>query len=94
MSGFARLTASDGSADLYGYDELGSGFMASHISGIEAWEIIVRAAKASGLVIIPVGCPTCVTSEATMADLPEELASDVRLVDTGAGLRSVIEGPE
>ena len=94
QSGFARLVTSDGGADLYGYDDLGSGFMVNHISGDEVWDIVVQAAAASGLAIIPAGCPTCVTSESTTADLPSELASDVRLVETGVELRSVVEEAE
>ncbi len=93
-SGYARLTTAGGQADLYGYDDLGSGFMANKISGEGAWEIVVQAARAAGLAIMPVGCPTCVTSESTTADLPAELASDVRLVETGAELRSVVERAE
>ncbi len=94
QSGFARLVMPDGGADLYGYDDLGSGFMVNHISGDDTWEALVRAAKASGLAILPVGCPICVTSGSTIADLPEDLSSDVRLVETGAELRSVVEDAE
>lgn len=41
--GNARLVTGDGKADLYGYDDLRSGFMANHISGNEAWDILVQA---------------------------------------------------
>jgi hypothetical protein len=94
QSGFARLVTPDGGADLYGYDSLGSGFVVNHIRGDDTWEALVRAAKVSGLAILPIGCPTCVTSGSTIADLPEDLASDVRLVETGAELRSVVEEAE
>ena len=89
-SGFARLVAGDGEADLYGYDDLSSGFMASHISGEHAWDLLVDAAKVARLTILPVGGPTCVTTEETIAELPQELAYDVRLVESGADLRAAI----
>lgn len=89
-SGFARITTSDGGADLYGYEDLGSGFMTNRISGDEAWDIVVQAAAASGLVVMPVGCPTCVTSEASFEHLPPSLSADAVLISDGQGLRSVI----
>ncbi|MCP3882990.1 MAG: hypothetical protein GY701_32020 [Sulfitobacter sp.] len=89
--GFARLKTDDGSADLYGYDNLASGFMVNYVSGDLTWDLIVRAARASDLVILPVGCPACVTSEASYGHLPTDLSENAVLVSDGAGLRSLIE---
>jgi hypothetical protein len=35
-------------------------------------------------VILPVGCPTCITDERQRAHLPDSLKDDVTLVDSGA----------
>lgn len=90
--GGARLVTSDGGADLFGYDDLDTGFMVNHIEGSEAWELIVRAAAASGLAIMPVGCPVCVTADESVSDLPAALAGDARVVESGAALLAVVRG--
>ena len=92
-AGFARLSTADGGADLYGYDELGSGFMANHVSGSDAWEVLVRAAVAGGLVIIPVGCPVGITDRSSFEHLPDGLrAGEVSIVSSGTQLIDLIEG--
>ena len=92
MSGFARLTAGDGEADLYGYDDLSTGFMANHISGRDAWDILVRAAAASDLVIMPVGCPVGLTDSNSLEHLPAALRSgEVALVATGTQLLDLVQ---
>lgn len=91
-TGFARLETGDGSADLYGYDQLETGFMVNHISGSEAWEVIVRAAVACRLVIMPVGCPIAITDRTSVADLPPELQrTALALVTSGEQLLSLIQ---
>lgn len=42
--------------------------MANHIAG-DAWDLLVRGARESDWVILPVGCLTCVTGEAQLAHL-------------------------
>jgi hypothetical protein len=85
--GLAQVEYGDGSADVYLDDD---GMMANHISGEQPWELLVRGARAAGWVIVPVGCPTCLTDEAQRAHLPPELSDAVVLVGTGEELRRVI----
>lgn len=90
--GFARLTFGDGEADVYGFDDLDSGFMANHITGREAWNILVQAAAASQLVMMPVGCPVSMTDASSFDHLPEVLRSgEVAIVATGSQLLDLIQ---
>lgn len=57
---FAHVRYGDGEADVYLSD--GDG-MVNHISGEKPWELLVRGARAADWVILPVGCPTCITNE-------------------------------
>jgi hypothetical protein len=84
---FALIEFGDGSADVY-LDQFG--MMANHISGIDPWDLLVRGARAADWVILPVGCPTCITDESQRAQLPDVLDQAVTLVTTGAQLLAVI----
>jgi hypothetical protein len=86
-----NLRFADGKAAIYGLDHLGSGFMVNHVSGLQAWEVLVALARQGELVILPVGCPTAVTSEELISDLPEELRSAARVVRSGGDLLRLIE---
>ena len=86
--GFLRVRAGDGEADVY-LDE--SGMMANHISGSDPWNLLVKGAQVANWVIMPVGCPTCLTHPGQREDLPETLHEDVVVIETGAELRAVIE---
>jgi len=77
----------DGSANVY-LDE--NEMMANHIAGDRPWDLLVEGARAAGWVILPVGCPTCITDEAHRAGLPEGLHEDVAFVRTGSDLLRVI----
>ena len=84
---FALIEFGNGSADVY----LGaSDMMANHVSGDSPWDLLVDGAMAAQWVILPVGCPTCITDEAQRAHLPAGLDEDVVLVKTGADLLAVI----
>ncbi len=84
---FALIEFGSGSADVY----LGaSDMMANHVSGDEPWDLLVDGARAAQWVILPVGCPTCITDEAQRAHLPQGLDEDVVLVTSGAELLAVI----
>jgi hypothetical protein len=85
--GFAQVQYGDGSADVYLDDD---GMMANHISGDQPWELLVQGARAAGWVIVPVGCPTCLTDEGQRAHLPAGLDDAVVLVSTGEELLRVI----
>ncbi|MDP9904802.1 hypothetical protein [Arthrobacter bambusae] len=77
----------DGTADVYLADD---GMMANHISGEQPWELVVKGAAGAGWVIMPVGCPTCLTEEAQRADLPESIREDAVVTATGADLLRAI----
>jgi hypothetical protein len=83
-----RVRVGDGEADIHLHDE---GMMANHISGLDPWDLLVRGAQAANWVIMPVGCPTCLTQPGQLEELPEELQDDVVVVETAADLLAVIE---
>ena len=84
---FAEVAYGDGSADVYLSDD---GMMANHISGERPWDLLVEGARASGWVIMPVGCPACLTDEGQRVHLPEGLDNGAVLVRTGEELLRVI----
>lgn len=83
-----RIRVGDGDADVYLRDD---GMMANHVSGEAPWDLLVKGAQAADWVIMPVGCPTCVTRQAQRGELPVGLEDGVVVVETGAALRAVIE---
>jgi hypothetical protein len=85
---FLRVGVGDGEADIYLSND---GMMANHISGRDPWDLLVQGARAAGWVIIPGGCPTCLTQPGQQEELPDRLGGDVAFVETGADLRAVIE---
>ena len=84
---FLLVEYGDGSADVY-LD--GDGMMVNHITGQKPWELLVEGARAAEWVVMPAGCPTCLTDEAQRIHLPEGLNDDVALVATGGDLLRVI----
>ena len=85
---FLRVRVGDGEADIYLRE---GGMMANHISGHDPWDLLVQGARAANWVIIPVGCPTCLTQPGQRQELPGGLDGDVVVVETGADLLAVIE---
>lgn len=85
---FARITTEDGEADVYGIgtDHL----MINHASGKHIWQILIDVARAAHMVIIPIGCPTCVVDPAMIDSLPDELRQDVVRVTSGHELLTMI----
>lgn len=83
----ALVECGDGTADVYLEND---GMMANHVSGEKPWQLLVEGARAANWIILPVGCPTCITHEAQRAHLPEELAGDAILVASGEELLRVI----
>jgi hypothetical protein len=67
------------------------GMLANHITGRDPWDLLVKGAGAAGWVILPVGCPTCLTHEDQERDLPDELRERVVIVRSGADLLRAIE---
>jgi hypothetical protein len=85
---FLLIEVGDGDADVYLDDD---DMLANHITGRDPWDLLVKGAAAAGWVILPVGCPTCLTHEDQERDLPDGLRERVVIVRSGADLRRVIE---
>jgi hypothetical protein len=85
---FATIEVDDGGADVY-LD--GDDMMANHVTGRRAWDLLVEGAREAGWVIMPAGCPTCITNEAQRRHLPEGLDEGVAVVLSGADLLTVIQ---
>lgn len=88
--GVAVLEFADGRADIYGVDDLTSGFMINHASGTDIWRLMAALAKGADLTIMPVGCATVVTSTEAISQLPSDLAVDAVVVTSGTELLGVI----
>ncbi len=84
-----QIRYGDGEADIYISDD---GMMANHISGRDPWQLLVTGAQAANWVILPLGCPVCLTAPEQHGDLPAELADDVVFVASGDDLLSVVTG--
>ena len=90
-SGFAKLATSDGEADVYGLTGE-DGFMVNHASGSSVWGVLVDVSIATDLVIMPVGCPICLTSSEQLGELPAELRTDTVVIESGDDLLRTITG--
>ena len=60
--------------------------MINHASGRVIWDVLVHVADVTGMTILPIGCPTCVTRPELLEHLPEELKADARVVTSGEQL--------
>jgi hypothetical protein len=87
---FLHVKFGDGEADIYLSDD---GMMANHVLGRDPWNLLVEGARAANWVIMPMGCPTCVTQPGQREELPRELNDDLVVIDTAADLLRVIESP-
>ena len=83
-----RVRIGDGEASVYLDD---AGMMANHVSGSDPWNLLVEGAQAANWVIMPVGCPTCLTQPGQREELPDDLPGDVVVIQTGADLQALIE---
>lgn len=86
-----RLRVGDADGELYGLEDLASGFMVAHAGGAAILGALVAVARACDLVILPVGCPTAITDERQRSHLPAELADEAVLVTSGEALQRLIE---
>jgi hypothetical protein len=80
------IRTTDGRAQVFGLDDAGSGFMVNHASGRVIWDALVHVADVTGLTILPIGCPACVTRPELLEHLPDELRPDARIVTSGEQL--------
>jgi hypothetical protein len=86
----ARLVLPDGEAELFSRD-VERGFLISGATGEQVWDLVVEAARAAHLLIVPPGLGTCVADEEMLGHLPANLPEPVQVVRSGADLRHVIE---
>ncbi|MCW2793620.1 MAG: hypothetical protein JWO76_2718 [Nocardioides sp.] len=84
---FLRVRVGDGEAYIYLSSD---SMMANHVSGRDPWDALVEGARAANWVILPIGCPTCLTRPDQRDELPVELLDEVVLVSSGAELLTVI----
>jgi hypothetical protein len=84
---FALVEYGAGSIDAYLGDD---SMLANHIVGDRPWDLLVEGARAAGWVILPAGCPPCITDESQRVHLPEGLDQDVVTVSSGEELLQVI----
>lgn len=87
---FAAVATSDGGAELYGMDDLSSGFSIHGMSGDAIWQVIVDAAAAAGFFIMPVGCSVGVPMGVDRMDLPSELRASAVDIQSGQDLKELI----
>lgn len=83
---FAELRFDDGTADFYGGDEPGTGFMVNHVSGQLAWDLVARVAATGGMALMAPGVPPLIFSEAERGHLPEDLDGEAVVVTSGADI--------
>jgi hypothetical protein len=84
-----RFRASD--AEIYGVDDLATGFMVTHANGDDIFDLLVHVAAACDLVIYPVGVPAAVTRKEQLDHLPDALRDNAVLVTSGAELIELIK---
>lgn len=80
---YFEVICGDGRADIYLSE---SACLANEISGNDPWDLLIQAARAANWVIMPIGCPVCMTAEDQRSDLTEELQQDLVLVTAGKEL--------
>jgi hypothetical protein len=87
----ARLVTSDGAADVYSRD-LERGFLVSHATGEQVWDLVVEAARVADLAIFPPGRGTCIPDEGLLNQLPAYVPQPVVVVRSGAELLAAMSG--
>lgn len=85
-----NIAYGDGGAELYGWETVETGFMITHAHGNDIWDLLVRAAKVGGFVIIPAGCPIALIDPGQAHELPGELRGDTQVVSSGAELIAMV----
>jgi hypothetical protein len=87
---FARIVTGDGEAEVYGLDHPERGLMLTHASGREVWDVIFDLARVGGMVVMPVGCPTCVVDPKLVRHIPEGPPA-AEVVTSGADILRLVE---
>lgn len=84
---FVAVECRGASADVYFVE---NSMLVQHVSDQRMWDLLVRGAREADWVILPTGCPPCITAESQRLHLPAELEEDARLVQSGTELLRVI----
>jgi hypothetical protein len=92
--GWVHIRTGDGSADVYGTDDPGSGLMFNHVEGRDAWDVIYDVARLAKFVVMPVGCGTLLPDDAMRRDLPDGIPEPVLLIRSGADIVRIVTGTE
>jgi hypothetical protein len=92
--GYWHVTATDGGeADIYARidGDTFESLMFTRFSDGDVLDLLAAFARRSNAVIMPIGCPTCLTTPDQLKHLPDELASqDAILVANGRDIANVI----
>lgn len=88
-----NLRVGNSTAEIYGVEDLTSGFMLTHVAGAEIHDLLVRVAAACDLVILAPGVPAALTRRDQRAHVPAELRHNAVLVASGAELVDLIGSP-
>lgn len=88
---FCELTFADGTADLYGIDDLAQGFMVNHVSGRLAWDLLAELVTGGGLTLMPMDAPPLIAAEEQRTHLPEGFGDEAVVITSGADILREIE---
>lgn len=53
--------------------------MVNHLTGVEAGELVVAAARSGTFAILPVGCPACLADDRLAVNFPVGLHTEARV---------------
>jgi hypothetical protein len=91
--GDVEVRTSDGTADVYGMNDPGASLMVNHASGQAIWTLLFELAAVTDLVVMPVGCGTCITRATTAADLADGIPEPITVIHSGADLLTAVSSP-
>lgn len=95
--GYSRVRRGIGEADLYAAqpgESLDSLMFSRPAGGTEIFDLIVDVARAGRMVIMPAGCPPCVTDDGGLRTFPDDIAEALGhpvVVTDGSELLELVE---
>jgi hypothetical protein len=88
----------DSEVQIFGLHDAANGFMINHASGRVIWDALIDVAELTGMTILPISGPACVTRAELLDQLPEVMSSLRRhFMANGASVRAIAPfsyGPE
>ena len=88
--GVPRLVFDDGDAEIYGADDPANGFMVTHASGCEVWDLLAEIAVQCGATILLPDGLALIGSPSLRRELPNELAQGAVVVSTGTEILALV----